>query len=86
MIIIGEKTVIAYKQIFRSFFNCKRGGTTLQMLEHDLQPYEVIERKCLHGFRERVLKCDNEIVHSIVNASCFNSTNFTVHCYKIVYA
>ena len=41
------------------------------MFEHALQPYEVIERKCPHGFREHVLKCDNEIVHSIVNASFF---------------
>ena len=81
-----QKLVVAYKQIFRSFFNCKREGTTFQMLNYSIQPFDVLERKCLHGFMERILNCDNVIVACVVNATFFRSTKFFYHCSKILYA
>lgn len=80
-----KKLIVAYKQVFRSFFSCKREATTLQMLCHGIQPYEVLDRKYLYGFLGRIFNCDNIIVKAIVNAMFFTSTKFYKRCDKILY-
>ena len=80
-----KKLTVAYKQVFRSFFSCKREATTFQMLCHDIQPYDVLERKYLNGFLDRIFNCDNIIVKAIVNAMFFTSTQFYKRCDKILY-
>lgn len=80
-----KKVIVSYKQVFRSFFGFRREGTTSNMLIHKVNPYEVLERKYLYGFLERLNACDNVIVKSIVGAMFFKSTNFYKRCESILY-
>ena len=80
-----RKLVTAYNNIFRAFFSCKREGTSFQMLRHNIQPFVVQQRNCLHGFVKRIRDCDNTIVSAIVNAIFYRSTKFFNHYINIVH-
>ena len=80
-----KKLIVAYKQVFRSFLSCKREATTSQMLNLNIPPYQVLERKYLYGFLDRIYNCDNAIVKAIVNAMFFISTKFYKRCNTVLY-
>ena len=82
---LKKKLDVAYKKIFRSFFLCRREGTTLSMLQYSIEPFPVILRKCLYGFVERIYDCDNSILCAIVNALFYRSTPFFKHYIRTVH-
>ena len=45
-----RKLEVAYKQIFRSFHQCKREGITNQMIQLNVDPNDVIVRELGFGF------------------------------------
>ena len=69
-----NKLVVAYKQIFRNLMNVQREGTTMNMLKFNVDHLDVVLRKLIFGFRNRLLLCDNNIVQAII--CCFH---FTLH-------
>jgi len=81
-----KKLVVAYKQIFRSFFKCKRIGTSTQMINFTIDSYDVILRKLAYRFKERLYSSDNVLVATIVGALFFSSTNIYTHWLNIIYS
>ena len=69
-----SKLVVAYKQIFRCFFHCKRTATTFQMLNFNIDSYAVILRKLIFSLKERIFNSSNTIVNVITNAMFFYSS------------
>ena len=69
------KLNVAYKQIFRSFFQCRRKGTTSQMLNLGIDCYPVIARKLMFSLKERVFNNSNYIVATIVDAMFFRCSS-----------
>ena len=69
-----RKLVVAYKQIFRNFMKCQRFGTTQQLLMLHVDPYDVIYRKLVFSFRNRIFNCDNLLVKTIASSLHFYST------------
>ena len=82
---VKKKLIVAYKKIFRAFFNYKLEGTTYHMLQLNISPFNVIERNCLFGFINRLNNCDNIIVSTIVNAMFYKSTSFYRYFMNILY-
>ena len=70
-----SKLIVAYKQIFRCFFHCKRLATTAQMLNFTIDSYDVILRKLLFSLKERVFNSSNLIVNVITSSLFFHSTS-----------
>ena len=50
---IRRKLQVAYKRIFRMLMKCPMFGTTSQMIDFKLDPFDVVERKLIFGFRNR---------------------------------
>ena len=69
------KLNIAYKQIFRSFFHCRRIGTSRQMLSLGIDCYPVILRKLIFSLKERIFTSSNIIVATIADAMFFRCSN-----------
>ena len=70
-----NKLVVAYKQIFRNLMNVQREGTTMNMLKFNVDHLDVVLRKLLFGFRNRLLLCDNSIVQAIMCSLQFYSSS-----------
>ena len=82
---VHKKLNVAYKQIFRSFFKCNRIGTSSQMLLHTIDPYPVIRRKLMNGFRHRLYSSDNSIISVIIRSSHFYTTSYTNEWKKVLF-
>ena len=71
----NKQLEVAYKQICTFFLKCKRDGSTNQIIQLNVDPYDVIVRK-LWGFcSQRVKFSDNIHLQTITTA-----VYFTVHC------
>ena len=51
--------------------NCQQFETTRQMIDVNIDPFEVMERKLVYGFRKRVLDCMNDVVACIAQSNFF---------------
>ena len=80
-----RKLVVAYKKIFRNFMKCQRLGTTQQMLMLHIDPYDVIYRKLVFSFRNRILTCDNLLVQTIATSLHFYSTYLYKQWNKVLF-
>ena len=67
----NRKIEVAYTQIFRSFLKCKREGITNQMIQLNVDLYDVIVWKLVLGFSQRVNFSDNIFLQTIVTAVYF---------------
>ena len=85
-----NKLVVAYKQIFRNLMNVQREGTTMNMLKFNVDHLDVVLRKLLFGFRNRLLLCDNSIVQAIMcslqfySSSLFKTWDKILFCHQIM--
>ena len=70
-----RKLVVAYKRIFRNTMHIDQQKTTQQMLEVNVDPFDVIERNYIFGFRERLFNCTNAIVCNIIQNDFFYVTS-----------
>ena len=66
-----RKLTVAYKRIFRGFMLRDFDATTYQMLELNIDPFNVIERKLIYGFQRRLFLSDNDIVIAILASDIF---------------
>ena len=80
-----HKLVVAYKQVFRNFIQCRRQGTTMQMLRINIDPYDVIYRKLVYSFRKRTLFCDNGIIQSITSSHYFYTCRLFKRWNKVLF-
>ena len=64
---IYKKAVVAYNAVYRKLFNIK-GIVSFSKLYVDsgIDHFNVIVRKYLNGFKQRLLNCNNVLDHSIV--------------------
>lgn len=72
------KLRVAYKRIFRSLFSIKYGSSiTLLMLQNKCDPLDVILRKLVCGFRERLSNSCNSVIAAIINSIFYRSSALT---------
>ena len=48
--------------MFRGLLKCKKEGTTFQVINFNVDHYDVIIRKLVYDFRQRLYTCDNSSV------------------------
>ena len=57
----------AYRQFLTSLLTYKKEGTALQMINVNIDSYDVIIKKLIYGFRQRIYSGNNLIVNSVVD-------------------
>ena len=77
-----KKSIVAYNNVYRKFFNIKLGDSISQIFVHDnVDHFNIIVRKTLSSFRSRILSCDNNLVSTIVNSMYFMfHSNYSYQC------
>jgi len=63
-----KRVVVAYKRIFRNLFQIQSGSITAFMLNSGCDPFVVILRKSVYGFRDRILHSDNDLITTMCNS------------------
>ncbi len=74
---VMKKAVVAYNNVYRRMFHVKRGESISAIyVSNNIDSFNVLIRKYLGNFRERLLHCDNDLVKCIVTSIFFmwNST------------
>jgi hypothetical protein len=56
---------VAFKRIFRALFGIKRESIAAKMLQLNCNPFNVIQRKLIYSFKERIEKSENVLVKTI---------------------
>ena len=73
-----KKLITAFKRIFRGLFNCDKYNTTVTMINMHVDPFIVIERKLVFGFRNRVFLSDNSILSAITDCNTFHRSSLNL--------
>jgi hypothetical protein len=75
---VMKKAIVSYNNVYRKFFNIRRGvSMSATYVTNSIDSFIVLLRKNLGSFRQRVLSCDNLLVHNIVK-SVFFMCNATI--------
>jgi exonuclease III len=69
------KLKVSFKRVFRNLHNIKSGSTTGFMLQLNCDPIDVILRKYINSFRNRLFKSDNVIICAIRESMDFSSSS-----------
>ena len=82
-----NRLTVAYKSIFRRLYNIstRDGSTTGFMLEQNCDPLDVVLRKSIYSFRNRLLKADNSIINVICNSTFYLDSSNTKEWTKVLY-
>jgi len=73
-----NKLRVAYNNIFRSLFKLRRDTSiSAYMVNSNMDSFQVIIRKQIYKFRERVFSSDNLLVATIVNAVYFTNNRMS---------
>ena len=71
-----SKVRVAYKQIYRRFFNLSRfDSISYDMICNNVDTFDTIIRKSIHSFRKRIVSTSNVIIQSIYNSSYFSKSS-----------
>ena len=76
-----SKVKSAFKRIYKYLLVIKKGSITADMLQHNCDPFDVLVRKLVYGFRTRLFNSDNGIVKLILNCNGFNCSQI-FKCWK----
>ena len=73
-----KKAIVAYNDVYRSLFSIKRGESmshifVMQKINH----LNVLRRKSIFSFRERLLISDNQLIRTIVNSLFYRVSSMT---------
>ncbi len=84
---IMNKLSVAYKTVFRNFFNVSTGtcSTTQKMLLYNCDPMPVILRKLLFSFRKRLLCSRNNVLQAILQSSFYHDCSMTKEWSKLLF-
>ena len=75
-----KKIVTAYKQVFRKLMHIVMPqGTSTKMVALSIDPFEVIERKMIYGFMNRINNSENCIVKCISNSEFYMSSQLYIN-------
>ena len=66
-----KQVKLAFKRIFRHFFQIKQGSITAKMVELNCNTFDEIQRKSIFNFRKRILSSDNKLISTIVHSLFF---------------
>ena len=78
---VFRKATVAYNNICRVLFNIKRGFSMSQFyVNNSIDSFTVLYRKSIGNFRQRLLACNNLLVHTIITSVFFffNSSHASV--------
>ena len=72
----NSKVKVAYKRIYRSLLNLDyRSSITTHMVLSNVDSFDVLVRKSVFNFKQRLLKSGNGILSAIVNSLHFMSSH-----------
>ena len=82
-----SKLSVAYKRIFRGFFNIPliNTSTTENMLNVCVKPLQILQRNLLFSFYNRLTKSDNDIISNILDNTLYFQSLFFKHYFKKLY-
>ena len=82
-----RKAIVAYNNVYRKLFNIRRGvSMSATYVAHFVGSFNVLLRKNLGSFRQRVLNCDNLLVSNIANSVFFMfNANITANWCKALF-
>ena len=81
-----KKIVTAYKQVFRKLMHIVMPqGTSTKMVALSIDPFEVIERKMIYGFMNRINNSENCIVKCISNSEFYMSSQLYINWSDMLY-
>ena len=66
-----KQVKLAFKRIFRHFFQLKQGSITARMVELKCNTFDEIQRKSIFSFRNRILSSNNMLISTIVHSLYF---------------
>ncbi len=66
-----KNIVVAYKRIYRNMLQIKSGSITAHMIKFGCDPFDVIRRKNVYRFRNRVIQSNNRLVWVIYESVFF---------------
>ena len=73
--LVRRKSIVSFKQVFRSLFKCQREKTSELMVALNIDTHNVILRKLVFSFKSRLFSSENVILTTIVNSLFFNSSS-----------
>ncbi len=77
---------VAYNNVFRMFMYVRRRHTYLAYLQHGIDCFPVLLRKCIYRFKQRMLASNNDIVRCITNSMYFlHSSRLNIHWTNLLY-
>ena len=66
-----RRIVVSFKRIYRNMFQVRDGSITACMINTGCDPFEVILRKSVYGFRARLFNSDNRLVSVLCDSFYF---------------
>ena len=81
-----SKIRVAFKQIYRCLMKLDRISSISQsMLIFDIDNFDIIIRKAVYNFRERLMKSENTVIGAIINSMFFQCSTTLRRWYKILF-
>ena len=81
-----KKVVVAYNDVYRSMFNIRRGYSMSHIFVlNGVDHFNVLMRKYVYSFRERLLTCDNTLIQSIVNSLFYRVSSMSCKWPQLLY-
>ena len=81
-----SKIRVAFKQIYRCLMKLDRRSSISQsMLIFDIDNFDIIIRKAVYNFRQRLMKSENTVIGAIINSMFFQCSTTLRRWYKILF-
>ena len=82
-----SKVRVAYKQIYRRFFKLSKfDSITHSMVTNFIDPFDVIIRKSIYSFKQRIISTSNIIINTIYNSAYFAKSSICNLWHKLLYS
>ena len=81
-----SKIKVAYNNVFRSLMCLKRDTSISKcMIDNNVDPFVVLRRKLVYGFRERVMSSRNKLVQAVTQSLFFVTSTINIAWCKVLY-
>ena len=81
-----NKIRVAFNNVFRALMGLRRDSSISEyMVKNDLDTFQVLYRKVIGNFRDRILKSENAILQTIIDSLFFQSSKLNMKWTDVLY-
>lgn len=81
-----KKVIVAYNDIYRAMLDIKRGESMSQIfVQHGVDHFNVLIRKYIYSFRERLFLSENSLIRTIVSSLFYKVSVMTYKWNNVLY-